>query len=487
MKRFVGREDAAARLAAVLRGETKSSSGPLSILSIEGPGGIGKTAFFDHVLSKTDLEDRNYLVMRIGGHGEIRHSARHAIRSLVSQATGKHLPAKAAGSYFPSLTEALTAYDNFHRAALAEFEKSAVKDTTGDTISVVLDLLVGLGEPINKLIPKTTEFLNVEVVAENREAIQKALNSLAVLKDSDTGFLERLGMDGAATLRNALKHNALKVFSDRMVNDLTAILAGYETKDFFSPKIAKLPKVDRLLLIIDDYEAVKESLKRFLVDHLLVALKDARFETIAVLIGRDRLADTSHNDWERQLGGALLEPISISALQRAEMNELCKANGVVDEAEQDRSWSDTAGYPFFVQLWLEESQAGGRTAMLLKRAYERTTKWMDSEQRRWLSHALVLDSVDVRQYRLMLGDDAEARRAFDWFQNDPSVRDPHGTTFRVREYLRSRLLDYIKLSDPDHYDDLIRRRDACAATGALDAHLTTVSAVGTSTGDSMTA
>lgn len=466
MKRFVGRENAAAHLASVLRGETKSSTGPLSILSIEGPGGIGKTSFFDHVLAQTDLDDRNYLVMRIGGNGESRHSARHAIHGLMSQATGKHLPAKAVGAYFPSLTDALTAYDQFHRAAIAEFENSGVTDTPGEMISMALDVLVGLGKPINKLLPKTAEYVNVELVAEHRESIQKALNSLATLKDSETGFLERLGMDSAATLRTALKHNALKVFSDRMFNDLTAILAGYESKDFFSPKLAKLPKVDRLLLVIDDYEAVKESLERFLVDHLFVSLKDARFETTAVLIGRDRLADTSHNDWQRQLGGALLEPISVRALERSEMDELCRANGVIDAAEQDRAWSDTAGYPFFVQLWLEETQAGGRTAMLLKRAYERTTKWMNGEQRRWLAHALVLDSVDVRQFRLILGDETEARRAFEWFQNDPSVRDPHSATFRVREYLRSRLLDYIKLSDPDQYDDLICRRDAGAATGA---------------------
>lgn len=293
---------------------------------------------------------------------------------------------------------------------------------------------------------------------KHRDGIGKALSSLEALKLSEMGLLEKLGLGSTAVRRNALKTNPLQEFAQAMVKDLTAILVGYEGKDFFAPKIAKVDSVDRLLLVVDDYEAVKISLERFFIDHLFPSLKAARFESTVVLIGRDRLADTSGGDLHHQLGGAMLPPIELRALARNELVELAKSQGISDEAELDRVWTDTEGYPFFVQLWLEEATFGGRSAMLLKRAYQRTTKWMSDEERRWLAYALTMEDVNIRQFRLALGDDTEAKRAQDWFEGDASIRDPHSQKFRVREYLRSRLLDYIEASDPDLHEELIRHR-----------------------------
>ena len=39
----------------------------LTVQSIEGPGGIGKTYLFDHVRTTNDLSNRNYLTLRIDG------------------------------------------------------------------------------------------------------------------------------------------------------------------------------------------------------------------------------------------------------------------------------------------------------------------------------------------------------------------------------------------------------------------------------------
>ncbi|WP_337319811.1 hypothetical protein [Variovorax sp. CCNWLW186] len=464
MKHFVGRQDSAARLKAVLRGEERSRSGKLSVLSVEGPGGIGKTSFFDHVSQEIDLDARNFLVVRIGGNGDTGKSVQHAVRSLTAQPSSKNLPLRPPGAYFPGLLEAVTAYEDILREALEEYARSPAQDTAAEMVMSAIDVLVGLGKPVNKLVPKTEEYLNFSELGKHRDGISKALAGLSALQSSDIGFLEKLGLDSSATMRNALKKGPLQVFSQRLYEDLSAILVGYDSKDFFKPKLAKFEKVDRLLLIIDDYEAVKGSLERFLVDHFLPLLKDAKFDTIAVIIGRDRLADTASGDWDRQLGGVLLDPITLRGLNRIELDELARLNGIDDPLELERAWRDTEGYPFFIQLWLEEAQSGGRSAMLLKRAYERTTKWMNDEERRWLAHALILDKVDIRQFRTVLGDEQEARRAFAWFEGDASVRDPEGKTFKVREYLRSRLFDYIELSDPDFHDDLLRRRAAIAVS-----------------------
>lgn len=456
MKHFVGRKNTAKYLESVLRGDTKSKFGALTVLSIEGPGGVGKTSFFEHVRDGLNLDFRKFLVMRIGGNGDSRKSVLHAIRTLIESAHNKELPQKPAGFYFPTLTAALGEYEQILREAQEEYAKSATEgDTAAEMVMSAIDVLVGLGKPINKLIPKTQDFLDLEELGKHREGIGNALKKLSTLQTSETGWLEKLGWDSAATLRNALKNNPLQVFGQCMVSDLTAILSGYEGQDFFRPKIPKIECVDRLLLVVDDYEVVKSSLERLFVDHLFIALKNAKFETTAVIVGRDCLADTANGDWDRQLGGVLLDPVSLFALTREEMKDLANLHGIHDDSEQLRAWNDTEGYPFFVQLWLEENQSGGRGAMLLKRAYDRTTKWMDEEQRRWLAYSLVIKPVDKRQFKLVLRDEAEAERAFAWFVGDASIRDPKGETFRVREYLRSRLLDYIKLSDPDFYGKLI--------------------------------
>ncbi len=44
-----------------------------------------------------------------------------------------------------------------------------------------------------------------------------------------------------------------------------------------------------------------------------------------------------------------------------------------------------------------------------------------------------------------------------WFQAEGSVRDTTTPAFRVREYVRSRLADYLKLTDPDRHADLERK------------------------------
>lgn len=462
--RFVGRQNQAEQLGAILRGKETPKTGKLGILSIEGPGGIGKTRFFEHVYDKAQLQDRNFLVMRISGSVDSRKSVLHAIRGLVESSASPDLAPKPAGGYFPSLATALTEYENILREARTEFEKLPIKDgTTAEMVGSMIDVLVGFGKPINKLFPKSEEYVNMTELEKHRDGIGKALNTLEALKSSEMGFFEKLGWDGSATLRNALKNNPLQVFAQAMVKDLTAILVGYESKDFFAPKMAKMKSVDRLLLVVDDYEAVKSSLERFFIDHLFVLLKAAGFESTAVLIGRDRLADTSGGDLHHQLGGAMLPPIELRALERNELAELAKSQGIDDEAELARVWADTEGYPFFVQLWLEEAALGGRSALLLKRAYQRTTKWMSDEERRWLAHALTMEDVNIRQFRLALGDDSEAKRAQAWFEGDASIRDPHSQKFRVREYLRSRLLDYIEASDPDLHKELMHHRGSSNA------------------------
>ena len=79
---FVGRQDAVRWLTDVLMGRERAD-GKLSIQSIEGPGGIGKTCLFNHVLANTDLADRNYLTLRIDGNNPAAGSVVRAVARMV--------------------------------------------------------------------------------------------------------------------------------------------------------------------------------------------------------------------------------------------------------------------------------------------------------------------------------------------------------------------------------------------------------------------
>ncbi|MFQ2190664.1 hypothetical protein [Aeromonas jandaei] len=57
---FIGRKNAVKQIQDVLIGK-KKSGGNVTIQSIEGPGGIGKTCLFDHAFDSVDIKKQNYL------------------------------------------------------------------------------------------------------------------------------------------------------------------------------------------------------------------------------------------------------------------------------------------------------------------------------------------------------------------------------------------------------------------------------------------
>jgi hypothetical protein len=153
----------------------------------------------------------------------------------------------------------------------------------------------------------------------------------------------------------------------------------------------------------------------------------------------------------------LLPRIVLEPLSRQDMEELVESYGVRSPGEKERAWQDTQGYPFYVQLWIEEVESGGRSAVMLKRFYDRTTRWMSDKEKEWLHLTLFLEEVNKRSLRSMTENGKEAEDAFRWFEREGSVRDTVGGGFRVREYLRSRLSDYLRISDPDLYEQWKRK------------------------------
>jgi hypothetical protein len=466
-EQFVGREDAVKRLTAVLTGEVKAGR-RLTVQSIEGPGGIGKTYLLDHVLTTVDLTDRNYLTLRADG-GDAA-AARSLVRVISQMVDGAQADAirnrQSSGSYFPRVAHVLKTIETIRSEAIADFQKRCPNNKEGQlALSRFLDLAFEAAKRINDLdliAKKKVDFHKLDKV---RRLIEEMVPKMESLREEAVSIWEFFGLFGGdRALRNEIKENACRPLAKALDSDLSAVLRMYRPEDAWKPTQDKVAGIDRLLLIVDDYEALQESMACFLVEHFLPMLRRAYFESVVIILGRDQLPAT-HAGWDQQLSPNRLKALELAPLSRLEMDRLVESHLVVSQEEKERAWRETQGYPFFVQLWAEETEGGGRSALMLKRFHDRITRWMNDKQRSWLQHALFIDEVNVRTLRKMLGDGQaaeEAEEACKWFQSEGSVRDTVSKVWRVREYVRSRLIEYLRCSDPDRCEELERRGQVVA-------------------------
>jgi len=422
-------------------------------MSIEGPGGIGKTALFEHALKSTHVGPRRFLTMRVSTR-ENPHAATPFtfLDTMVSHARADAIADKPAGYYFPNAKQALASVDEVRTQISGEIEQRFQADA--ELKSVLMKGAVEMlahGHPLadfGAVVTRRPDFQALEK-RHDRASVDKTLREFKSVKP-ERGLLRRVLPGGAhASLRNSVRDNAIKAVADALLLDLKRLLSGPTKKE----------GLERLLFVVDDYEFLMRPLGDFFVRYLLPGLRDADFPTTAFLIGRDKLAAT-HQFWNKELAGVVVDRISLKVFELPEFVELCRLNGVTDAAHRDRVWQDTGGYPYLVRLLLEEiveqraEGLDGPSALMLKSFYDRTTRFMSDEQRGWLEKVLFLDHIDKRMLRAYYSDPAEIDRVQEWFESEPSIRDPASSLFKVRDQLRTRLREYLRRKDPDRFDKL---------------------------------
>lgn len=458
---YVGRSTAVKQLWSLLTEQRRSQS-KLVIQSIEGPGGIGKTALFEHVLAKVDRAELRLLTMKVGGDQSGERNPFQLIQGLVASCETPTQLERPITQRFSNTEEVRAVYGKLTESAKTELQR-ILPDLPIEQLMRVLSKSVECGKRINELAPRSKEYLDCARIESSLPRIEGALKSLKPLIDEVPGILEKLGLMRGAALRNSVRANALNALAEAFVTDLTTLLSGYEKKNLLRPTQARLPGIERCLIVVDDYESLVAHLGEFLVTYLVPRLKQCAFETVLVVIGRDQLALT-HPGWNQHHQRYLVPPIVLSPLSREEMDELVKRHGRANSKELDRAWNDTKGYPLLVTLWLEEAHEAGRgkgpSIGLLKRFHDRTTHWLTDEQKRWLYNAIFLEKVNGQTFAAVLGSDDEGQRAMQWFENDGSVRDAQGRSFRVRPFVRSRLTDYLEERDPRMFQELKSRANA---------------------------
>lgn len=439
---FVGRTDATLELCKLFTNDRPRKK--LVIQSIEGPGGIGKTRLLEHVLNRSDLD--GVLQLRLQGSSAPQTLA-SILRSIAGSATWANagLPTPVDIGHFPRtvrLAKQIEAEEEKVRQAAAESGSPELADLAVR----LLDVCIAAGKTINEVAPKSKEYVDLEAVDGEKLAsmVRRCLSvSVTVWETLSRGRSSDWKTAGPRAIANAV------------LEDLLRAVAGRGA--FQRPSRSRLPGIKQVLLVLDDYEFLQPYIEGMLTEFLLPRLAvAAEFNSVVAILGRDHLSATSPA-WEQHLSHFLQRPITLKHLSREELEELLSKIGFDGSASDlESAWRDTEGYPYYVNLWVEEFESGTGPALTLKKFYDRTTRWMSTAQKQWLSYVVFLDSVDRRSVAKfdVLRDQAEEVCA--WFQSEASIRDTSAATFTVRPYVRSRVLKYLQLTDPQHVEETSR-------------------------------
>lgn len=435
----------------------------LAICGISGAGGIGKSYLVEHVLSSLEPARTGWMVLRTDA---AQAQARSDFFALVDgQLARRSLapPADPRVDYFPATRRVAAA----HRTLVARVAKELERQGAPEDVRRAAVAILKTAHFLNKAIPKTRVFVdtvkyNLEPDAVN-DRIDEAwdtINTLKILRDSEwfpEVIRDRLGMN----LANRLKRDLYGVAADAIVSDLSAVLPGQSSKNSFNEAQLPIPGLDRLLLVVDDYEALGATLGDFLISSLVPRLAEARFATMLIIGGRDDLEDT-HPGWSQHCKRYLTDQIRLRPFDAKTAAQLMAAEGVA-EGRRAAIYELTQGFPLLLSLAIEEASTDGASALFLKRFFDRTTRWMSRDEREWFTRTCYLDEVNEDTLRLVFPEE-DIGAVQDWFEGEASIRDPSAPTFRVRPLIREKVLSYIEVRSPKRHRELRSRAEAGRAT-----------------------
>lgn len=417
-----------------------ASSAGLQIVSVSGSGGVGKTFLLDAVLEETRTVLNQALTIKVDASNEHLLKEFTLIVDQMLAPTELPQPAKAKHDYFPASRELFR--KQLELIGMVESEISKNKDLS-DQVKNVAKALYRLS-PAVKYIPKygpvVAGALKGMESVKAEEYVEPALEVLTSLKalSDDGGFFANPLTKRRFT---ALRHSPYEALADAYLSDLSAMLEGYRKEDLWT-RLTHTPikGLNRLLLIVDDYEAVGRVIGKFMVESLLPRLKNASFSTLVIVLGRDSVYE-SDKEFAHHLAGNIAEPIRLEPFSESEGMNYLMGFGYT-EAEALDWYRKARGLPFILRLLAENrSDEEKQSAIFYKRFYERTTRWMSSDQKKWLLPVCYLDNVNEDTLRLLLPD-VEPARIMDWFENDASVRDVKAGDYTVTPYIRHMLLEY---------------------------------------------
>lgn len=448
-EKFIGRQPSIKQIQDLIN--NKNHHKKLRILSIEGSGGLGKSTLLDHALTPEILHDNQYLTLRIDGTSSHIGDIYDTISTLINSASSMVTSSKKPGQLFPNTTNIIKAFKVFQAEVLKSY---TVKDASLDIDDIYkcFHIVTNIGKTINNISPQSKEHINAEEVEHILDKLKEITPDLKIMQREGVNFFQKLTLKSEdVNLRNAFREQPLLPLSQALIEDLAAILQKPQNKTRATPM--KIHGIDRVLIIIDDFEALQHRMTSFLTEYFLRDLKNSNFESLICILGRDNLPNTSPN-WEQHFSHSLVTPISLKHLNKQEVFELAELYDIQEESIKEKIWDDTEGYPYYIHLWTTEAEQGGVTATSLKQFYTRMTRWLMPKQKIWLSKIVFLDEISIFSVEKMNFSKQEAIEITTWFQDEASLRDTQSIKFRLRPFVRSRILDYIQITDPKYFNEM---------------------------------
>jgi hypothetical protein len=439
------RNSEVSRLTSLIESLNDGLNNGLNICGINGPGGIGKTYLVEHVLERIDLEKEGFLYLSVNAADPQKRG--DFLGLIEGQLAPRSLPppARPKTDYFPQIRDIAAIYRDFSHQVAIEMTK---KDFSDDLKRLALTLLK-TGRLLNRITPKTKEYFDASTlkdtdVTKSVEDFYEQIKNLESLKEST--FLPGPIRDLVGTTRkNNVRRDLYGAVADGLITDLSAALTGYRKKDRWKVLHAPIPGMTRLLLLIDDFEVLADTLGDFLIGKLIPQLAAANFTTLILVVGRDDL-EASHMGWAQHCRKYIRDEMRIEPLSREAAFQMLREAGIAEERIAS-VYESTQGFPFLLNLVIEENRNGeGDTALFLRKFFDRTTRWMSEREREWFSKICYLDDVNEDTLRWLFPAE-EVPRIQQWFEKDP-VRDPTSRTFRVRPLIRDKVLRYQEVRTP---------------------------------------
>ncbi|TDU67262.1 hypothetical protein EI77_03464 [Prosthecobacter fusiformis] len=450
-KKLIGRDSeldllksAISRFAAA----TASKAG-LEIISISGAGGVGKTYLLDTVLDETQAALKQALILKIDASSEHLLKEFTLIFDQMFAPTELPPPAKSKHDYFPTTRSLIRRQHELIGMVESEISNNKNLSDQCKTMAKALYRLSPAIKYLPKIGPAAAMALKGLETIKAEDYIEPALDvlsSLQALKD-ETGFFS---FPLTKTRLASLRHSPYEAISEAYLSDLSAMLQSYQRQDWFRFMHSAIEGVNRLFLIVDDFEAVGRVLGTFLVESLLPRLKNASFSTLVIFLGRDSVYD-ANKDFAHHLAGNIGGLIKLEPFSFVEGVKYLTDSGY-SSREAAEWYQKSHGLPFILRLLVENrTDADKQSALFYKRFYERTTRWMSLEERKWLTPICYLDNVNEGTIKALLPQQ-DASRIIAWFESEASVRDVNSPVFTVTPYIRHMLLEYNrrKVGDPEH-------------------------------------
>lgn len=415
--------------------ETQAEPGKIDIYGISGYGGIGKSYLLRHVLEHVRPVTKGYLSITLDGSdpsilGDLIGIYDHSLAPR-SVPLGKQNY-----DYFPHARKLAREHGKLARAVNNAVKKTASSD---DVKNAAAWIFKG-GSFLNNTVPKTKDYVDFDALKKHGvdQHFADAVDLLAELKPlAISSWIPGPVKDLVGiTYSERLKSDLYRLAADEWTSDLCAILNRYRGNDLYKLTHSPIKGLDKLLLIIDDFEILGKTIIEFVTTALIPALMSSNFHTTLIFVGRDDLSD-AHVTFQHHLAHLVRQKIRLDKFKDDVTRGMFIEAGY-SEDELGKLMDESLGYPFLVNLLCE---AKGGSVSFYKQFYERTTRWMGAKEKEWVLPLSYLDRITEESVTTMLPS-ASPSSVLDWFKHEASLRDPHAEWYVISPYIRRTLIEF---------------------------------------------